>query len=469
MNKQLKVVPTAAQRFEQERVQASIEAEQNTLGCLLGSPFAMAKVIDILTPEHFYRDAHRSIYQAMLYLCQQEHTCNSINVADELERRGLLEEVGGLSYLRELENLPATVEGVDEHVYKVIRKAVMRNLTYAAGEIATMALHEEDNAVDRAMELVSQIAIGASTDSVEPFADVVDEFLMELRQRRMDVQNDVARGLPTGYPELDRLIGGLQPGAVYAVGALTGFGKSAFALNVALNIALMPPLAGQSKHILFCSLEMSKLEIIQRALSVRAEIDQSLLRDGTLSDVEMRAAEVAAQGMRHCDIKLDDRSYTINAICAKAKRLHAQKKLNLIVVDYLQLIDASAERKNTTRAEEVGEMSRQLKRLAQELNIPIIALVQLNRKVEERQDQEPKLADINESGGVGRNSDVVIFLYGKKEELEKREKSQAFAMTVKVAKARSGRLGEVNLLFAPRITKFREHTLETAYAETAEE
>lgn len=450
----------------QERFLANIQAEEDTLACLLQSPIAIQRVIDTLEPDHFYRDAHRTIYQAMVYLYQHDRRCNVVNVRDELQRRGKLEEVENSKVnLYVLANNAAHFErgGVEDPARAVIEKATFRRLREGAQEIFTLANREEDGAIDQAIEIISKVALGTRKEAITPFSDVVEDALDQLRQRRIDAANMIGRGLSTGYPDLDRMYGGLQPGHLITVGALTGYGKSAWALNMVLNIAL----SQDQKHVYFASLEMSRAEILERALSVRAEVDHGLIRDGTLSDDEMERVEVAAESLADCQIWLDDDSYSVSAICRQAKHRNMQHKLDLIVVDYLQLLEnTSHDKKGSTRAQEVEEISRQLKKLAHELDVPVVALVQINRNV--RDGEEPELRDINESGGIARNSNEVIFIYAEESQLERREKSLPFEMTLKVAKARSGRQGKINVVFAPRITKFANLSLENLYAENEE-
>jgi replicative DNA helicase len=439
---------TASQKFTEEKLQANTEAEEKVLCCLLDNPRAISKVVDYLKSDHFFRDTHRTIYKAFVKLYQQERLCSVDNIIDELERRGRLEEVGGRGHLLFLANAFAQ-DGVEAHAENVIHKAKMRRLSYAASEILKLALDEDDNAMERAQQIIFEIAMETDMSQTITFTEALAEYMTDLKKRRQEAKDGAAQGLPTGYVDLDRLLGGLQPGALCTVGALTGFGKSALSTNIALNIAI------QSKHVMLVSLEMSHKEIVQRILATDAEIDQSSLRDATLDDQEMYSLEIRAKRLQQCDIKIEDRAYSIGDICAKVKRVHSRKKLDLIIVDYLQLIETIETRnKNTTRAQEVADLSRRLKRLAQELQIPVMVLVQLNRKVEDRQEQIPKLSDINESGGIARDSDVVMFLYSTAEEIVKRENNEPYQITVRVAKNRNGRLHEINLMFCPRITKF---------------
>src|SRR2546429_1642844 len=450
-----------AKAFTEEKLKANIEAEEKLIGYLLSRPRAVSRVADYLLPAHFFRVAHEDIYKAMLKLYHQERSCMVDNVIDELERQNKLEEAGGRGDILFLAN--RFIDGdVEEYAINVIHKAKMRRLSYAASEILTMAVNEDDDAVDRAQQLIFEIAMESDTKRTMTFAEALTEYMEDLRQRRQDALEGIAHGLPTGFTDLDRTLGGLQPSTLYTIGALTGYGKSAFATNIALNVAI------RFKHVMLVSLEMSHKEIVQRVLGMDAELDQSALRDANpemLTDDIMRSLEIRAKSLEKCGIKIEDHAYSINDICAKVKRVHAREPLDLVIVDYLQLIEALETRnKNVTRAQEVADLSRRLKRLAQELEVPIIVLVQLNRKVEDRGEQIPKLYDINESGGIARDSDVVMFLYSTAEEMQKREENKVYQINVKVAKNRNGRLHEVALVFSPRIMKFKNH-----YAEEKEE
>lgn len=439
----------AAQSFVQEQWKANTEAEQKVLSCLLYNPNTIKKVVDILKPDHFSRDAHQSIYRAMVTLYTKERRVSIDNLTDELDRVGKIEEIGR-DYLYKLADALDALGDVDDAARIVIRKHTMRQLIYAAQDITRIALEENDDALEQVEKIVYDIATGARSSHVLSFDDALDTYMTDLDRRREEATQGIARGLPTGYPDVDRLMGGMQPGNLIALGALTGFGKSAFALNVALSIIM------NQKHVLFASLEMTSDEIIQRALSIEAEVDQSLLRDGTLNDATYRSVKATRERMRGRKLDIDDTSFSIGEICATARRVHARQPLDLFVVDYLQLIESieTNGKSSSTRTEEIASISRRLKRLAQELNIPVMALVQLNRAVEHRQEHDPKLADINESGSIARDSNVVMFIYATKEEVEKRDRSEAHSVFVKVAKNRSGRMGEVSLGFVPRATKF---------------
>lgn len=445
---------TNGQRPTRDQPLANIQAEEDTLSCLLQSPVAIERVADELTADHFYRDAHRTIYQAITHLYANERRVNRVNVADVLQRRGQLEEVGGMEVLRHLEANPGSFErgGIEEAAQAVIDTAQFRVLREGALEIFTSASNEEEDAVERAVEIISRVALGSRADSIDPFEYVVDETLALLRQRQAETDQNIARGLSTGFPELDLCFGGLQPGHLITIAALTGYGKSAFGWGVALNVALAPRQDGEQKHVYVATLEMSRQELVERALASHAMVDHSLIRDGRLNAAQLRAVEAAAARLRQCHIWLDEDSLTVQDIERQARRRRARGELDLIVVDYLQLLESSEKNKAQTRAQDLEFISRRLKRLAHELDVPVIALVQLNRNVAEG--QKPTLAHINESGGIARNSNVVLLIYAEEDQLPLRRESDMFKMTFIVAKARSGRYGEVELTYIPRVTRF---------------
>lgn len=448
MEKRLNIV----QAHTKEKFMAAVQTEEDVLSCLLNNPRSIQKVAELLKPEHFWRDVNATVYKVMLHLYHQDRKCNIFNVEDELERQGKMAEIveaAGYGFLTTLMAREVAFN-VEDPARVVIRKAKMRNLKYAIAEIAQLAEDEDEDAVEKSLKLISDVALDTDSGNVTSFADAVDEYMADLWQRREDYENGIAHGLPTGFPDLDKLLGGLQPSRLYTLGALTGYGKSALAINVALNIAL------KAKHVMMISLEMPKSEIIQRALSIYAEKDQTTLRDANLDQNAYDTLRIHANRLRQCKIDLDDASYSINAMVSNIKRVHAHEKLDLIVVDYLQLVENTEKSRNSNRAQEVAEISKQLKRLAMKLEVPVLALVQLNREVERQQEQEPKLADINESGGIARDSDVVMFIWSMKDQMERRERAQMYQVIVKVAKNRNGRMGNATLLFAPRITKFRD-------------
>lgn len=443
--------------MQKEKILASPESEVSILSCLLDNPRAIQRVIDTLEPEHFYREKHAIVYRIMIGLYNQGRSCDIDNVWDELERQGKIEQMGiSRRDLIEMTDSLDILSSVEDYANIIIRKATMRRLALASAEIAASAYAEDESALEKAEKLIYEIATGANSDSIPTFAQALDEYMIDLEDRISNREQGIAHGIPMGLVDVDKTIGGLQPGTLNTLAALTGFGKTAFALNIAVNVMQ------NAKRVLFFSLEMRRIELVQRVLSMEACVDQTFLRDAEIDKVTLQMLKARARALRECDLNIDDQTFLLSGIKSKARQMHARKPLDLLVIDYLQMVQTTPDgrAKHETRAEEIAKLSREMKRLACELNIPVLVLAQLNREVDKRQVKEPQLSDINESGGIGRDSDIVMFIYATEEEMEKRRRCEIHQVTLKVAKNRNGRVGEINLLFSPRITKFRNLEVE---------
>jgi replicative DNA helicase len=431
---------------------ANVEDEEDLLTCVLCNPRSIKKIVDVIKPEHFYRDRHSTLYNIMVKLYQQGKRCTADNIWDEVERRDIQDELKMTQYdLRGWIGRANSLQPINEYAERIMHKAMMRRLRDAGTEIVGLAYAEDDDAVERAEKLIYGVAMGAGSKTMATLGDALDRYISDLEQRIDERKQGIARGIPTGFIDVDRAMGGMQPGALYTLGALTGLGKTAWSLNVAMNVVQ------HSKHALFFSLEMKEGELVQRIVSAETIIDQTFLRDADIDEAQLRAIKERARGLRNCNLEIDDSSYLLSDIKSKIRQVHARAQLDLVVLDYLQLVKTSADgrARHETRTEEIATLSREMKRLAHELNIPILILAQLNRAVDHRQSKEPTLADINESGAIARDSDVVLFLYAVEEELEKAKQCVPYHVSLKIAKNRNGRVGEVVLQFNPRITKFR--------------
>ncbi len=433
------------------RIPADIEAEAGVLSCLLANARAIPRVVDTLRPEHFHMDAHSEIYRAIVHLYHQEKGSSVFSVKKELERTGKLRDVEQTLGRDCLDDLPLSIDAlksVEEFAEIVRAKSIQRRLYSAAQSIAAMALHQDENALEQAEQLIADIALEQDSKPVASLSDVMDRYMETINQRRDDFSNNKARGVPTGFRDLDAMLGGLQPSGLYILAARPSDGKTALALNVALNVVQ------KARHVLFFSLEMDENELAQRLISMETPIDQSFLRDGDLNDVEHQHIKNKAKVLSKCDMKIDDRTYTLSGIRAKARRVHMKKKLDLIVVDYLQMIDLESKNKNQTRPEQVAMLSKGLKRLARELKVPVLALAQLNRE-SERADV-PQLSHLGESSSIEKDSDVVMFLHCEPLEREKREQNSPYHINIIVRKHRNGARGTATLQFKPRLTKFQD-------------
>jgi len=437
--------------LEMPIIPANVKAEQAILACIFYNPRNIAKVVDVLRPTHFHMSSHSTIYKAMLTLHEHERSCTLPNVAHELARHNELEQFGGQVQLQleEIADNIALLGNIEDYAEQVRKAATFRKLYDLSASIADAALHQDENALEMAEQAIYDIALDVDTKSVMSLADVMPGYLKMLEDRVHNFRNNIANGVPSGFSKLDEMLGGLQPSNLYILAARPSIGKTALSLNITWNMVQ------NTRHVLFFSLEMDNEELMQRLVSMDTHIDQSFLRDGDVSDDQLAYIRHRAKSMSKLDLKVDDRTYTLSAIKSKAKRVHAKKKLDLIVVDYLQLIDTPTEErsKQDTRALEVARLSKGLKKLARELKVPILALAQLNR---EGEGQAPLLKHLGESDGLAKDPDVVMMLHIEELELAKREECKPYRVNVIVRKHRNGRVGPVELLFRPRLTKFED-------------
>ncbi|MBI3287263.1 MAG: replicative DNA helicase [Chloroflexi bacterium] len=421
----------------------NIEAEQSVLGSLLIDADAVIKVSPFLRPTDFYRESHQTIYQAVLDLHERRQPADLVTLNDELERRGQLEQVGGPAYLASLASAVPSPLYVEHYGRIVERVAVLRRLINAAGEIASLAYSEAEE-VDEIIDRAEQIIFGVAAQRVErdlvPIQHVLDayydriEFLYQHRGSTL--------GLPTGFVDLDKLLGGLQTADLIIVAGRPGMGKSSLCLSLAHNVARQT-----QEGIAIFSLEMPSEQVVQRLISGSTNIESQRLRTGRLDERELEKVFAAMGQLSELNVFIDDvPGISPMELRAKARRMHAEHKLALIIVDYLQLMRAGIRAEN--RVQEVSYISRQLKALARELRVPVIAVSQLSRAVELRHDKRPILSDLRESGSIEQDADVVIFIY------REGETAPADVADVLVAKHRNGPTGQVQLVFLQRLTKF---------------
>lgn len=425
------------------------EAEEGVVSCLLMHPRKIVRVADQLKPEHFLDDNMGTIYGAILSCHHQGKVATITNICYELGRREeVLERVGGKYGLEKLQGSLATLDSVEDYAGVITRTSRHRRLISAALEIANAAYHQEENALELAEELIYKIALDADIKSAATLTDAIDRYMVAYNERRKDVKEGNLPGIPTGFRDLDELLGRLKASKLYVMAAYTSIGKSSFALNMALNIIK------QQKHVLFFSVEMDEDEIVQRLVSMESHIDQSLLRDGTTDDEQDKAVKFGARSIRGLDLKVDDSTYALPHIRSKAIAIHTRKRLDLIVVDYLQLVEANMEgrARNEMRYEEVGKLSKGLKRLSRELKVPVLALAQLNRKSADS--EMPQLSHLGESSKLEQDSDVVMLIHCEQTELAKRNNSEKYRLNILVRKHRGGRIGQVELMFNPVLTRF---------------
>jgi replicative DNA helicase len=415
------------------------------------------QVFDILQPEDFYRDAYREIFDAAQSLYRQQREPNPLNVKYEMRRRGKLEAIGGDEAFGVFEfYTPSFHSTLVDHAHEVKQESTLRKLAVFGMQLYQRAHAREQGLLEEAEKELYQVALGSGTATGHDvgMTDLMLEYIDVLEERRTNYEQGIANGVPTGFTDVDRMIGGLQPGELAILAARPSVGKTALSLNMARNIVM------KSRRVLFFSLEMKRHALAQRLISMEVPMDQSYLRDGDVSDDKMKEVIKAAGELGQVDMRIDDRSRTLSDIKSTARRVHGIKPVNLIVVDYLQLVKGATGRQQMTRAEEVGMISRELKELSMELNVPILALAQLKREVESRADKTPQLSDLKESGGIEQDADTVMFMHIDEEQQQKRLKAENFYVQVVVGKQRNGRLGSETIEFKPRSTRFVDATFQ---------
>ena len=430
----------------------NIEAERGVLGSIIIDPEAIAQVADWLRPGDFYRDAHRLIYEHLLALYQRNEPADFITLCDLLEQQGRLEDVGDASYIMSLINGVPTSGNLTYYAKIVAQKAGFRRLIHAAGQIAALAYDEAEDAQERSEQLLFALQRRTTQDFL-PIGTVLLDCLTDLEAIQNNSQHLL--GVPTGYTDLDRgLGGGLQRSDLVILAARPGNGKTSLALNIAAHAALH-----EQKRVAFFSLEMGAKQLGFRLLAMHADQDQRLLRLGRIDAWEkiVQATDTLSEGTLWID---ETAGLSPAELRSRVRRLHREQGLDLVVVDYLQLMHATLGegKRFAVREQEIAEISRSLKAVAKELNVPVLALAQLSRAVEARQNKRPQLSDLRESGALENDADVVLFIYREDLYQETPDPLKKNAANLIIAKHRNGPLGEVHLRFDPRRTCF--HGLE---------
>lgn len=425
----------------------SIEAEQAVLGSLLVATDAISRVVDVLEPDYFYRKSHQVIYAAILDLFDKNEPIDIVTVSQYLKDEGKLDLVGGRQYIADLAMSIATTANIEYYARSVNEKALLRNLIKAGTEIVAGCYEETDAdvAIDNAEHMIFSLAQRRNLAQLVHIGDIVESSFAKIEERYEN--RDSLAGVTSGFYDLDALTSGFQPSDLIIVAARPSMGKTAFCLNIGQAIALEKKLP-----VAIFSLEMSKEQLVQRMLCSEAAIDANRLRTGLLHNNDWNRLAMAMGKLGEAPIFIDD-SAMVSAldIRAKARRLKAEHKdLGLIVIDYIQLMQGRKQTDN--RVQEVSEISRSLKTLARELNVPVIALSQLSRAVEQRQNKRPMLSDLRESGSIEQDADIVMFIY--RDEYYNPESEQKGEAEIIIAKQRNGPTGTVDLLFQSSITRF---------------
>jgi len=425
----------------------NLQAEESLLGAMLLSRDAIVDAVQICGPEDFYKPAHGHLFEAVTSLYGQGEPVDAVTVADELRRADLLDAVGGHTTLVSLQAGTPAISNAAGYAKIVEEHALLRRLIGVAGEIAELGYDVPDDvtgAVDRAESMVFEVAQRRVTDTTKPLRELLSASLDRLEA--LYDRGESITGVPTGFVDLDERLSGLQPSNLVIVGARPAMGKTSFALNLAAHAAVEAHVP-----VLIFSLEMSHLEITQRLICAEARVEATRMRNGRLQDADWTKISHAIGRLGEAPIFIDDNPMiTVMDIRAKARRLKSREGVGLVVVDYLQLMSGRSTAEN--RQVEISEISRGLKILARELEVPVVALSQLSRQLEMRADKRPQLADLRESGALEQDADVVMFLY--RDEVYNQESPDRGTAEVIVSKHRSGPTGVTHLAFLDHYTKF---------------
>ena len=425
----------------------NIEAEQAVLGAIFLNTDALADAMEYVEADDFYRRAHQILFQAMVDLNNDGEAIDVLTVQNYLTTNNQLDDVGGVAYIAELATSVPTAANAGYYAKIVEEKSMLRRLISTATNIITQANNGDDDVpslLDSAERQIMDVSERRNRSGFREIKDVLNETLSDID--RLSQQSEDITGLPTGYREFDKMTAGLQPDNLIILAARPAVGKTAFALNIAQNVA-----TSTDTSVAIFSLEMSAESLVNRMLCAEGSINANHLRTGQLDEGEWQNLIVAMGALSNTSIFIDDTpGIKMAEIRAKCRRLAKEKgNLGLVVIGYLQLIEGS---NKESRQQEVSEISRQLKKLAKELSVPILALSQLSRGVEQRQDKRPVLSDIRESGSIEQDADIVAFLY--RDDYYEKETEKKDIIEIIIAKQRNGPVGTVELAFRKEYNKF---------------
>ena len=430
----------------------NLEAESSVLGGILLENDAINLVLELLRPEDFYRESHRKIFRAMIELTDRSEPADLITLSEFLKNRGELDAVGGSAYLAALADFVPTAANISYYARIVREKAILRSLISTATEIATRGYEEQGNVeefLDTAEKVIFDISEKKIKASFIAVGDMIKDTLKTVE--RLYERKEMVTGVPTGYEDLDKLTAGLQPSDLVIVAGRPSMGKTAFSLNIATNAAFT------GVGVAVFSLEMAKEQLVLRMLCSEARVNNSKVRSGYLAERDFPKLANAAGRLHEAPIYIDDTpAISVLELRAKARRLvrDRTKKVGLIVVDYLQLMRGMGAASN--REQEISEISRSLKALAKELTVPVIAISQLNRRVEDRGDRRPMMSDLRESGAIEQDADVIMFIY--RDEVYNQNSEKKGIAEIIVAKQRNGPIDTVELTFLSEFMRFENYT-----------
>ena len=425
----------------------NISAEQAALGSMLLQEDAILHGVDILRPEDFYQKAHQNIFKCILELFEKSRGVDLVTLTEELNRKNLLEEIGGVTYLTNLINSVPTAANIEHYIKIIEEKSILRNLINNATKIVSMGYEEKEDAkilLDKAEHLIFEVSERNLGQSFVPIKEILQDSFEKIEN--LYHRDEFITGIASGFDEFDDITTGFQPSELIVIAGRPGMGKTAFCMTIAQYIAV-----SKNIPVALFSLEMSKSQLVQRMLCSEARVDAHNLRKGRLAESDWPTLSMAAGRLASAPIFIDDTAgITCLEIRAKARRLKAQHSLGLVIIDYLQLITSSGRVEN--RQQEISEISRSLKGLARELNVPIIAVSQLSRAVEQRIERRPRLSDLRESGAIEQDADLVVFLY--REEYYKTKTEKKGIAEVIISKQRNGPTGQIDLAFIKEYAKF---------------
>jgi len=442
----------------------SLEAERSVLGAILLDNQAYVSVSDVLRGDDFYHEAHKTIYAAMQGLFEGSKPIDELTVADSLNTMGELERIGGESYISDLLRYVVSARNVATHARIVRTKAETRRLIQAGIHIASMGYEEPEfgEYLEDAEKQIFDVAVDKTSKSFYSLKEVSAELMEEISSRNNS--EDEYLGVETGFPTLDKMLGGFQKSDLIIVAARPAMGKTSFVLNCALNAGRKLHQRGKTDNVVVFSLEMGKLQLASRLICSHAGIDVSRLRTGKgsqpLSPEEWMEFMNSINELSSYPVVLDDSSLvTLETIKSHCRKLKMEEGLAMVVIDYLQLMEMPKGSRNESRAVQLGEVSRGLKMMARELDVPVIALSQLNRELEKRPDKRPMLPDLRESGAIEQDADIIMFIYrdavyqADPESLPVEKQMEAELI---IAKHRNGETGKIHMQFRKEYTRFEE-------------
>lgn len=423
----------------------NLEAEQSVLGSMIIDKNAIVRATESLKSDDFYRDSHKVIFSGIMELFQKDIPIDMITLIEHLKSVEKLDSAGGISYITEISNSVPSIANLNSYVKIVEEKAILRRLIKASNEIIEKTYSGQDvveNVIDFAQKKVFDIAEKRSTNDYEPISSVLERGFLEIE--RLFNNKGAITGIPTGFKDLDAKTSGFQKGDMVLIAARPSMGKTTFALNIAQQAALR---AGKS--VVIFSLEMSKEQLAYKLLCAEANVDMLKLRTGNLDDEDWENIARASGPLAAAKIYIDDTAgVSVMEMRAKCRRIKMEYGIDLIMIDYLQLMSGSGE----SRQQEVSEISRSIKALAKEMQCPVVALSQLSRAPEQRADHRPMLSDLRESGSIEQDADVVMFLY--RDEYYNKETEEKNVAECIIAKQRNGPVGTVKMAWLGQYSKF---------------